>query len=488
MQKTAQKRSFLNKLREKTNLGGMATENIFSPEFRELMDRLRDETDDPVRAILSGTQIGNAPPPDDAISLKDLIKETKSSINRREYMKAVANLGRFHKKIFEATRILSGFKANVDSIHEKFLLEGLDDDSKKHLHDLRDRISAKAASSDQSYFIKEANIMDFFSNIGTERGRALAAWEKTYPKQVGKLKGDTISMLRRSESLMGNVLSVLKDMATARATRNVDKYLLGADKIVKLYNVYDVAFKEYYNANVKGFLEKNKLIADAPVQNPIAPEISVSDSVRPGDSGSKSDFATAPGSEYPSSIPAAPGVPAGMAPQAPGVNSIDTDRVGPPDMTDIEDIDSRSGALAKQLEQQLRGAAPVAAPATVPQRQTGTVLDRLQTTPPSKPPSMVPGRTPTLIPNNQFAVPPPPAISNLRPTLIPKDEFGAPEEAPRQDVRKAHQNFYSTLESMGQTESPTILGLYIKKYAASIQHTDLTTALKLFELAKSIKE
>lgn len=507
MQKTAQRRGILNKLREKTNLGGMAAENIFSPEFRELMDRLRDETDDPVRAILSGTQIGNASPPSDAISLKDLMKDTKSAINRREYMKAVANLGRFHKKLFEATKILSGFKSNVDSIHEKFLLEGLDDDSKQHLHDLKGRIGAKAASTDQKYFIKEANIMDFFSNIGTERGRALAAWEKTYPKQVGKLKGDTIGMLRRSESVMANVLSILKDMATARATRNVDKYLLGADKIVKLYNIYDMAFKEYYNANVKGFLEKHKLIADAPVENPIAPEVSVSDSIRPGDSGGKDDFAGAPGSTYPSSIPSAPGVPSGIFVETPTENSTTTDRVGPPDMTDMEDIDSKSGALAKQLEQQLRGPAPaprntnmglgeggkgnpIAAPIAGPQRptgmygNTGTVIDRLQTTPPSKPPSMAPGRTPTLIPNNQFAVPPPAPKT----TLMPRDEFGAPEEAPRQDVRKAHQNFYSTLESMGQTESPTILGLYIKKYAASIQHTDLTTALKLFELSKSIKE
>jgi hypothetical protein len=74
MQKTAQKRSLLNKLREVTNISGIATEKFFNPEFQELMDRLRDQTDDPIRSIVSGEAIGNASPPDDAISLKELLK------------------------------------------------------------------------------------------------------------------------------------------------------------------------------------------------------------------------------------------------------------------------------------------------------------------------------------------------------------------------------------------------------------------------------
>jgi hypothetical protein len=532
MQKTAQRRGILNKLRENTNLGGMAAENVFSPEFRELMDRLRDETDDPVRAILSGTQIGNASPPDDAISLKDLLKETKSAINRREYMKAVANLGRFHKKLFEATKILSGFKANVDSIHEKFLFEGLDDDSKKHLHDLKGRVETKAAATDQRYFIKEANIMDFFANIGTERGRALAAWEKRYPKQVGKLKNDTNSMLKRSESLMANVLSVLKDMATARATRNVDKYLIGADKIVKLYNAYDVGFKEYYNSNVKGFLEKQKLISDTPVENPISPEVPAMgpDSVRPGDSATREDFSPAPGSSPRSNtLPSA-----GLAPEgnvqvgespAPDTERAtgpdtevppgpDTERTGPPEFKSdkilnelvkrhnipTQQVPSASGpkymgpssdttpvSRAPSMLPSNRPTSPVmpsipkpgrmpTIPGVAPEARRVDPRDNLRTEPPSAATTIVPSRHPSIIPPGRV------------PTLIPTDDFGVPEEAPRQDVRKAHQSFYKTLEVLGQTESPTVLSMYIRKYATTIQHKDLVTALKLFELAKSIKE
>src|SRR6266403_1952266 len=99
MQKAAQKRSLLNKLREMTNVGGIASEKVFHPEFQQLMDKLRNETDDPIRAIVSGEQIGEASPPDDGIGLKDLLKSARSNVNRREYMKAVADLGRFHKKM-----------------------------------------------------------------------------------------------------------------------------------------------------------------------------------------------------------------------------------------------------------------------------------------------------------------------------------------------------------------------------------------------------
>jgi hypothetical protein len=536
MQKTAQRRGILNKLREKTNLGGIAAENFFTPEFRELMDQLRDGTDDPVRAILSGTQIGNASPPDDAISLKDLLKDTKSAINRREYMKAVANLGRFHKKLFEATKILSGFKTNVDGIHEKFLFEGLDDDSKKHLHDLKGRIGTKAASTDQKYFIKEANIMDFFANIGTERGRALAAWEKRYPKQVGKLKNDTISMLKRSESLMTNVLSILKDMATARATRNVDKYLLGADKIVKLYSSYDIGFKEYYNANVKGFLEKQNLISDTPVENPISPEVPAGpDSIRPSDNATREDFSPAPGSSPGSSsrsntLPSAGNVPAGLSPEgnaqvgeslAPDTEVAtgpdtevppDTDRTGVPEFKsdtilnelikkhNLPSIPMRQpGAVvpARPYQQQQGPAgfarqynpsAPVApAPKYMGQSSDTIPASKPSGMPPARPtiPGVAPEASPvTIVPNRHPSIIPPGRV----PTLIPNDAFGPPEEAPRQDVRKAHQSFYKTLETLGQTESPTVLSMYIRKYAATIQHKDLVTALKLFELAKSIKE
>lgn len=276
MQKTAQKRSLLNKLREMTNVSGIATEKFFNPEFQELMDRLRDQTDDPVRAIVSGESIGNASAPDDAISLKELLKGIKSNINRREYMTAVASLSRFYHKMHDVVDLLKKFNSNVDKIHEKFLFEGLDEDNKRHLRDLKKRLSAYDQYRDTA-FVKEANILDFFTNIATERGRALAAWEKRYPKQLSKLKKDTATTLQQAEKLLSTTLSALKEMATARATRNPDNYIkIANDKIIKSFETFDRNFKEYYNSNVKGFLEKQQFtmpeVLNDPVGSPVAPQ------------------------------------------------------------------------------------------------------------------------------------------------------------------------------------------------------------------------
>jgi len=258
MQKTAQKRSLLNKLKEMTDVGGIATEKYFNPEFKEIMDQLRN-VDDGARAIAAGEQVGEASAPADAISLKDLLKSVKSNINRREYMKSVADLGRFHRKMFDITHLISLFNSNVDKIHERFLFQDLDEDSKKHLQYFKSKWSS--ANIHQPYFIKEANILDFFTNIATERGRALSSWEKRYPNRIKKLKTDVTTILEASEKNLNILLSVLKDMAKARASRNPDSYIASASKITSNFKNYDDMFKKFYDEHVKGFLEKQEFFA-----------------------------------------------------------------------------------------------------------------------------------------------------------------------------------------------------------------------------------
>lgn len=286
MEKIAQKRSFLNKLRE---MAGGVTEK-FSPEFEAVMNNLR-MVDNNVRSIISGEEITTDTSPDTfksvflsdifdkadkTISLKDLLKSTKSNINKREYIKAAADLGRFHKKMDDVVKILNGFKFNIDEMHEKFLFEGLDDESKSHLSDMRRRF--KATQSSQNYnLIKEADFLDFFTNIVSERGKSLSTWEKNYPKKVGKLSKDTSNMLTLSERLMASALSALKIMASARASRNPDKYIVEAEKIVKAYDNYNKNFMTYYNSNIKDVLDKQKWDADNQTEElaPVAPTPSV---------------------------------------------------------------------------------------------------------------------------------------------------------------------------------------------------------------------
>lgn len=255
MQKTAQKRSILNKLREMSNVSGIAAEKFFNPEFERVMNSLR-ETDDKIRAVATGKDIEGQDPGDPS-SLKDLIKGAKSNLNRREYMTSIAFLGRFHKKLYEIVQALDKFNADVDQVHHDFLFKDLDEDQKKHLSDMKSRFAAVRSYN----LVAQAGIMDFLHNISSERGRALAAWEKRYPRQVSKLKKDTNILIAKSESVLSNLLSALKEMASARAARKVDDYVKGASRLTTIYSSYDKLFRDHYASNVKGFLDKQEFLS-----------------------------------------------------------------------------------------------------------------------------------------------------------------------------------------------------------------------------------
>ncbi len=222
MQKTAQTRNIFNKIRDWTNISGKAAENFFNPQFKEVMETLR-EVDSNIRSIVAGKSVEGGEPGSDAVSLKDLLKSSKSNLNRKEYMTAVAELGRFHKKVFEVTQQVFKLNNVVDKVHHQFLFQDLGDEHKKQLEDLRQRFA-----SQQQALVKEAGIMDFFHNILTNRGRALGFYEKRYGKQVEGLKKATEKMLGDSQKLLSNILLLLTEMASARASRNPDRYVKAA--------------------------------------------------------------------------------------------------------------------------------------------------------------------------------------------------------------------------------------------------------------------
>jgi len=251
MDKIAQKRSVLNKLREMTNVSGIAAEKFFNPQFQEVMDNLRS-VDANIRSMVIGKSVDDGDPGNNAVALKDLLKSVKSNFNRREYMSAVAELSQFHSKVANILSEIKKLETKVDEVHHQFLFQDLGDDHKKELEGLK----SKWSSIEENSFLKEADIKDFLHNILTDRGRALGFYEKRYPKQVAILKRDTSKLLDRSEALLGLIISSLKEMAAARAVRNPDKYMASANKIEKGYRAYDVMFKEFYNTNVKEFLNK----------------------------------------------------------------------------------------------------------------------------------------------------------------------------------------------------------------------------------------
>jgi hypothetical protein len=446
MQKTAQQRGFLNKLREMTNVSGIAAENFFNPQFKEVMENLR-EIDANIRAITTGQEIDGADPDPgnsgDSRSLKDLLKSAKSNFNRREYMTAVAELGNFHKKFFDINQQITKLHNKVNEVHHQFLFRDMDEGRKQQLHDLKTRF----ASEQQAQLVKEAGVMDFFYNIGTKRGRALAFYEKRYPKEVNRLKKDTSNLLAKSEVMLAQLLTSLKEMAGARAVRNVDKYISAADRVTKGYGSYDQLFRDYYNNNVKGFLEKVELVTptkkideaglgkteiktkevpdlDLPVPGNRIPTT--------GEFGAVSIPPTQPEIDFENpSIPGPPPLPSNLGPAVPITPAPDTMRSLPP-----SDMESNP-----PVGQTMMGVAPPANPPMVP-RQT------MMGIPPQ-------GQSPTT-PRN----------------TLPQTS--------------AHQNFMQSLESLAG-EDPRIVSSYIKKYAQSIQGQDPETAIRLLQISKSIR-
>lgn len=428
MQKIAQRRGILNKLREMTNVSGVAAEKFFNPQFQEVMENLR-QVDDNIRSIVSGQSIDSGDPGKDPTSLKKLIQSAKSNLNRREYMTAVAELGRFHKKLFDMITEIGNLHSKVDEVHHQFLFQDLGDEHKQELESLKSRW----ASERQTSLRKEANIMDFFHNIGTARGRALGFYEKRYPKQVGKLKKDTAVLLSRSEGILGNILSSLKEMANARATRNVDTYMRAAEKLKKNYEVYDKSFQTYYTDNVKGFLEKIEL--RSPTQK--VEEKNLGDQEVPAEEGPV-------GVRNPDAAPGESNIPFSLVPQTvvtpPGGPT--GQGIGPTEYAPAsgEQDDTTPIPGAPRLPSNLGPA--------IPQRDTD----------PAEPPEM----------EERQEILPPPIAQKTMPLIL------------------SHGQFFASLEALSG-ESPLILASIIRKYAKSIQTTDPATCIQLLKISSNIR-
>lgn len=476
IQTFAQKRNLLNKLREYTNLGGMAAENapfLNNPGFKELMDQLRS-TDDQIRSIITGQAIGDASAPNDEMSLKELLKKAKSNHSRREYMTAISFLGRFHDKVGEAANFISKYNADVSSIHEKFLLEGLDDETVEHLHGLKNRFIPKEANRKFS-FKKEAGILDFFVNIGTERGRALSAWEKRYPEKVKVLKNETSRMIDKSERIFVIIINCLKEMASFRATRKIDNYIKIADKIVKEFAKYDAEFKSYYENHVKSFINK--------LPEKIKP-------VQVEDTKNQSAYrAPAENVNLPNQI---------LSPTS--IKSIQNFN---PDVESKRPVPNLSELIRNKENQELGQADTERAPFV--EMQPSQQKPFAQTMPsPGMPkakivaPEIFDSEEDLNDPNadtdpNTLLSPgiihDPLRSSQLLPPKLPKFEDDNISEAPPIEIpqtKVSNHNFYNTLKSM-ENEDPIIVKMFVKKYAAKIMTTNPQLAINLLNTLRDIK-
>ena len=455
-------RGIFNKLREKIEgLDTGSQENEFAPEFDAIMNKLRYDTDDAIRSIITGEQIGDTLTSHDGKSLKNILAEAKSFINRREYMLAVSSLSLFHEKMGEVAKILNSFTYNVDKVHQKFLFNSLDEESKKRFQSLKTRFAESEFNIEKQAGVI-SYISDFFSTITTERGRALRAWEKSHPKEIGKIKNDTNVLLKSSEQLLSKIMPLLKDMASARATRNPDKYIESSTKLIKFYDSYNAVFKKYYEDNLKKYESVFTHIEET----------------------------TAP--------PAAPAAQSGTAIDNTG-SQFDSSILTDEEKKKIED-------RRKELQEKLTLDVPVdgsTAPAPAPAPATAPAP-----APASAPASQSAEPAPIIESRRGVAAAPPiepgavlpPAVERTVPAGTPRAPAATisaiererartqGQGIPRPPVKRTdtHTNFYNSLQKMA-SESPIILASYISKYAKSIKESDPETAIKLFKIASSIE-
>ncbi len=266
MDKLAQKRrlNLLNKVREDTNLTGKWLENK-NEDFQAFMEKLR-EVDEKVRELIISENGDN--------SLKDRIKVARSNFNRREYINTVIILGQFHEILAQIADEFKSLEVDQKKIHNKFLFDGLDESQKSFLMNkmpetFKKKEKKKKASIVTDEFIKEAGVSDMWSNMFSERGQALKAWEKKFPKFAKVFKRETEKMLNRSDSLYQTLTGTLKAIGILRAHRKVEEYLAVSGVFVKKFDAFHNEFGDYYDQYVNELVQTQRSIdAELPKANP----------------------------------------------------------------------------------------------------------------------------------------------------------------------------------------------------------------------------
>lgn len=274
MQKTAQREADyggIKRVWEKVR-PVKSMEEHFDPEFKDIMNSLRN-TDNQVRAQIMGRAVGDAEPiGGDTKSLKSILSSAQSNLEKREYMRVVADIGMFDDRMSSVAKELAKLDVKIDGVHSRFLFSDLSPNSARdelsdtyaeYLRTLKDRFKKeqekKEAAINDYNIVIEAGLMSFFHNIGSQRGRALAAWEKRYPQRVKVLKADTKTLLSKANTLFDHTLKNLKMMASYRSNRQVDDYNDKAKRIIEEYQNFNKYFENYYDKNVRRFLEQDNL-------------------------------------------------------------------------------------------------------------------------------------------------------------------------------------------------------------------------------------
>jgi hypothetical protein len=440
MDKTAQRRSIWNKLYELADVPRRSAEDYFRPKFKEVADKI-NKADDKIRNILLGGKTG--------LSVKKLLQDARSMINRREYMASVVNLGKFNDRLLEVAKVLDELVIDISAIHHQFLFGKMPAEYRLALNEMRTRY----ASINEEMF-KQAGFKDFWHNIGTPRGRALALWEKRYPEVAVKLKESVLTQLSEAQELLSDILARLKEMDRYRTRREFSKYEEAARSLKNLITASETKFKSFYKTHIVPELEK----MEAFEKKQLAEQGLSSVAPTPGASSPAIVSPTIPDLEIPTSKPS-------------------VKPTGTP-------------TLDKTIEEVTEGLSSPVPPRVTNPLGTGSFIEAPKPTEPAATPATTPD-LPTGLSTQTPAKPAPPTAAEIADKLKPKRKKASktvpvvPSTAEANDAY-AHQSFMKSLE-VYSNEDPALLAAHISRYARSIQTQDPETALELFKIAKSLR-
>lgn len=493
MEKTAQKRNILDRLKEYTNIDGLAAEKFFDPELKRVMEELR-KTDEEIREIVSGEHRSL----EEKASLKGLVKLAESKYNRRQYMASIAYLELFNSNFLALTKLMITLKFETqDKVHDKFLFQGLSNKEKNILK----RLQKKHASKEYELTKQGGKFSDFgdwLYSVTSKDGRALAFWEKRYPAKTEKLKKGISSIISSAKDLVELTYSNLKKMSEARNSRDVDLYIGYCDEVRVKFEEFNLTFTTIYNKDLKDIINKmQEDVPDAVVLDKPVGLNSPAEDLEPHDYGSvdidpqssvhplfkenkfDKEVETIDPDKVEQKLPASDEATTqreqtlltGRDPKAFQVYDFPSDRpavkpevkVFEPKLTPYQ-IDRAQ----KDKEMSIRQKHDFSVPPPSQDPMSGRVVVRPPTVR-----GVVPSMEKTVLDQT------PPAISSN-----PEDTERSPATKPGvQSLTHAH--FFNAIEKMGNSD-PKVLNLYIRKYAKAIELYDLETSIKLLKVAAKI--
>jgi hypothetical protein len=251
MEKLAQERGLLNKLREKTDISGRILESLNS-EFASMMEKLRS-TDERIRSH--------------AQNVKGNVRAAKSLVARRDYLSAATNISAFHEKCRIISAELQKFIGGVDLKHYKFLLDQFDDEQKQQLFgynpeqeikledgevsNVDDKMIMASLEKQAAWFNSTDPLADLANNLTSSRSHAMRALEKRFSISFLKeLKGNTNVMVIKSQHFLQALLTIFKKLGTALAKRNVNYYIEAAKIFISKFAAYHQLFVKYYEKSI----------------------------------------------------------------------------------------------------------------------------------------------------------------------------------------------------------------------------------------------